>query len=98
MLNYIKNVETNCIISLCCRKQENVKKGDLINLLKDIPDDAEIVVNGNSCEILGDYSYENNFTIEETTAHKLDRGEDYQATFSNYANFPHTKVKVWLLR
>ena len=71
-----------------------MKKGELIKLLESVPDDAEIVVHGYYCEIMGEYAYNENMSINESTACLGKRG-DYQATYSNYAD--GNEVPVWVI-
>lgn len=73
-------------------KERRMKKSELLKLLETVPDDAEIVVNGNNCDILGDYSYSDTFTIEKQTAY----GKRLDQYISNYANLDEP-VEVWVI-
>lgn len=71
-----------------------MKKHELINLIKELPDDAEIVVNGYQDDILGDYQYEDCPVFAEDYAYLSENGA-YHSTVSNYKS--GNKVKVWIL-
>jgi len=72
-------------------------KKELMDLLETVPNDAIIVTHGYSDDIMGEYQYNDDMSITETTAHKLDKGGALHMSFCNYAYLPHTKVKVWVL-
>lgn len=69
-----------------------MKKVDLLKLLEDVPDDAEIVVSGICDDILGDYSYSREFTINEETAY----GERLDMRISNYVDLDDPR-KVYVI-
>ncbi len=62
-----------------------MKKRELIKMILDLPDDAEIVVHGATCDIMGDYSYNDEFCIQAETAYKTPKGS-YNMSISNYVN------------
>lgn len=70
-----------------------MKKQELIKLIEALPDNADIVVNGYYCEILGDYQYNDQININETTALK-DKHNTYYNTISNYASGEEIKIFV----
>jgi hypothetical protein len=70
-----------------------VKKADLIALLDTIPEDAEIVVQGYSCDILGEYRYEDRFRINESRAY----GPALQQRISNYRGVNDEEKIVYVL-
>lgn len=72
-------------------------KSELIKLLEQVPDDGEIVVNGYSCDILGDYNFNGDIQIYEDEAMKSDRGS-LKMTISNYVDEDDKSVKVWVLQ
>lgn len=69
-----------------------MNKKDLLKLLEDVPDDAEIVVSYNCDDILGDYSYTREFTIEEETAY----GDRLDMRISNYVDLTAPR-KVYVI-
>lgn len=69
-----------------------MKKSELIKLLEQVPDDAEIAVNSDSnCDILGDYRFNPNLIIE-----KVQCGADFSKMYSNYNNTSET-ITVWVI-
>jgi hypothetical protein len=72
-------------------------KKELLLLLESVPDDAEIVTHGYQDDILGEYQYNDDMSVHEEVAHKLDRGGALHMSICNYGYLPHTKVKVWVL-
>lgn len=70
-----------------------MKPKELIALLSTLPDDAEVVVNGYSCDIMGEYDYENNPTLSESEA-LVDKSGCFHQTISNYAEGEKRKVMV----
>lgn len=73
-----------------------MKKAELIKILEFIPEDAEIVVAGYHCEILGEYSFNDTFDLVKTQAYKTKRG-GFQMTISNYVQEEDILVDVWEL-
>ena len=73
-----------------------MKKLDLIKMLEFIPEDAEIVVAGYYCDITGEYTFNDNFSIMKTKAYKSKLG-GFQMTISNYVQEEDTLVDVWEL-
>lgn len=73
-----------------------MKKVELIKLLESVPEDAEIVVQGYQCDMLGDYQYEPVIRLHEHEAMKSPNGSIDQ-TISNYVTNKHEKIKVWVL-
>lgn len=77
-----------------------MKRNDLIELLKTLPEDAEIVITEGD-DTLGDYSFNTHLTLSETegyqsTTRKGTPGAIY-TSYSNYADFSNPIVKVWTL-
>lgn len=70
-----------------------MKRNDLIELLKTIPEDAEIVsVSGD--DILGDYSFNTELFIIPTTALKSKKGTIW-TKYSNYGRVDDEQITVW---
>lgn len=73
-----------------------MKKAELLELLKDIPEDAEIVVAGYYCDIMGEYTFSDAFTFMKTKAYKSKLG-GLKMTISNYVQEEDALVDVWEL-
>lgn len=69
-----------------------MKKAELLKLLEQVPDDAEIVVQGSNDDILGDYSYSDYFQINKETAY----GIRLDQRISNYCDGKDPK-EVWVI-
>lgn len=70
-----------------------MKRNDLIELLKTLPEDAEIVtVSGD--DILGDYSFNTELSINESYGKKDKRGVIW-CEYSNYAASEDEQITVW---
>lgn len=67
-------------------------KAELLKLLEQVPDDAEIVVQGNNDEILGDYSYSPYVQVTKTVAY----GIRLDQRISNYCDNKDPK-EVWVI-
>lgn len=75
-----------------------MKKAELIKLLEQVPDDAEIVVNGYNDDILGEYTYNPNLQFYEDRAYLC--GSSIQQKISNYrfaTDKEEKEIKVWVL-
>jgi hypothetical protein len=70
-----------------------MKRDVLIELLKTLPEDAEVVVSGYSCEILGEYTYEDNFNLNKVVAY----GRSLQKDISNYRGVDDEEKIVYAL-
>lgn len=73
-----------------------MKKTDLIKMLEFIPEDAEIVTAGYYCDIMGEYTFNDSFTLMKTKAYKSKLG-GLQMTISNSVQEEDTLVDVWEL-
>ena len=71
-----------------------MKRDELIQLLRTIPEDAEIVVGPNGDDICGDYRYCADIQITENEAF----GEGLETSYSNYRRKNDLSKKVWVLQ
>lgn len=68
-------------------------KVELLKLLEQVPDDAEIVVRGNDDDILGDYSYSPYVQVTKDIAY----GKRLDLAISNYCDGKDPK-EVWVIQ
>ncbi len=73
-----------------------MKKKELIALLENIPEDMDIVVQGYSCDIMGEYMFESDFQIIYDYAMKTNTGGLYD-TISNGIPSDAVEIEVILL-
>lgn len=69
-------------------------KAELLKLLENIPDDADIVVRGTEDEILGEYTFSPDITIDKDYAY----GKSYQTSYSTYVRIDDERKEVWVLK
>ena len=74
-----------------------MKKIDLIKLLEEVPEEAEIVVSGYNDEIMGDYNFNDEISINKTEAYRSKRG-GLSMTISNYVGKDDELIEVWELQ
>lgn len=74
-----------------------MKKAELLKLLEEISNEAEIVVAGYSDEIMGEYTFNSNLTISKTEAYVSKKGS-IQMTISNYVREEDKLIEVWELQ
>lgn len=70
-----------------------MKKEELIKLLQELPDGAEVVIVRGD-DILGDYSFDTDLSLVEATGYKSDKGSIW-TRYSNYKAPEDKPVKVW---
>ncbi len=59
-----------------------MKKSELIKLIADLPNDAEIVVNGYNCDILGEYLYSGEIVANKDVAYMDKHGSLHHSVCS----------------
>ena len=94
-LSYV-DIRRSSLKNTTSQRSRKMKKHELIKLLNDIPDDAEIVVQGYQDTVLGDYRYNPNLQIAKDVAHKTPMGSLLYSV-SNYVTKEDKPVIVWVL-
>ena len=72
-------------------------KAQLFTLLENVPNDANIVVEGYMDDIMGDYQYTEDFSVTEYEEYRLNKGGSLHMGISNYSGLLGKKTKVWVL-
>jgi hypothetical protein len=72
-----------------------MKRNELIELLKTLPEDAEICSTVGD-DILGDYSFNTDLSLYENDGYLDNKGTIWTG-YSNYRRFGDKEVKVWVI-
>lgn len=73
-----------------------MKKAELLKLLEQIPEDAEIVVDGYHDDIMGEYTYKDKLQVDKTKA-RLSQSGVLRMNICNYTTTKDLVVEVWHL-
>lgn len=73
-----------------------MKKSELIALIADLPNDAEIVVNGYNCDILGEYLYSSEIVANKDVAY-IDKHGSLHQRICNRRFVDDKPVEVFVL-